>query len=120
MVLKHDCIRDTMLYLEEHMNRLGCYSSHDIELANYSQDDIDYTVEKLEEAGYLKINSRFMDGSILIQCITYNGHQFLDDIRDNKVWSKTKSILSNFSSTSINMVQNVATQVLSNLISKSI
>lgn len=120
MVLKHDCIRDTMLYLEEHMNRLGYYDSHDIKLASYSQDDIDYTVEKLDEAGYLKINSKHMSGNILIKCITYNGHQFLDDIRDNKVWSKTKSILSNFSSTSINMVQNIATQVISNIVSKSI
>ncbi len=120
MKLKQDCIRDTLLFLEKNMSRTGFFSSHSIQLDNFSTEDIDYTVEKLSEAGYLTLASIYCDGHILIRCITYDGHQFLDNIRDDKVWAKTKLVLSKFSSTSMSFVQEVASQVISNIISNSL
>ena len=50
--------------------------------------------------------------------LTWDGHKFLDTIRDNEFWSKTKQITSRFASVSISMIESIASQVISNLIAK--
>lgn len=50
--------------------------------------------------------------------LTYDGHKFLDNIRDDKVWKDTKTILSKFSSVSLSFVSSVASNVISQLIQK--
>ena len=53
--------------------------------------------QKLEEAGYIKCNnSRYISNSfpcIDICSVTYQGHQFLDNIRDDKIFNKTNRTL---------------------------
>lgn len=52
--------------------------------------------------------------------ITWQGHRFLDTVRDNKVWSDTKSVVSKFSSVSISMVETIASNVITQLINKQL
>lgn len=121
MKLIHDCIRDVMIDIEENLGLNRTVSSREIQIRNskYSHDDIYYTCQKLKEAGYLNVEF-FLDGYAGVESMTYSGHLFLDNIRDNKVWSTTKSILSKFTSTSIGIVENVASQVITNLIVASV
>ena len=122
MKLNHDCIRDILLFVEENVN----YNQHAdfsaVELKNYSRDEIIYSADKLLEAGFIDGNKISSLGatlpSIRITSITWTGHQFLDNIRDESIWKSTKSVLSHFSSVSLSMVGNVASQVLSAFISK--
>lgn len=119
MKLNHDCIRSVMLYLEENLKITSLIDTKDINLPDYSQEDIDYSVSKLIEANYLDGDiKRFLTGAHLINVnsITWEGHQFLDNIRDSKVWSNTKSKLSTFSSVSINIMSQVAVSVLTQMI----
>ena len=121
MKLNHDCIRAVLLYLEE---TLDC--EHHLDLTDFSVDDFSiedtrYSIMKLEEAGFISaIVARDIDGEISVDVfdITWEGHKFLDTIRDNQVWNSTKKILSKFSSSSISFVSNVASQVLTNLINQ--
>ena len=119
MKLNHDCIRDILLFVEENVN----YNQHAdfsaVELKNYSRDEIIYSADKLLEAGFIDGNKISSLGATLPSIrITSTGHQFLDNIRDESIWKSTKSVLSHFSSVSLSMVGNVASQVLSAFISK--
>jgi len=58
--------------------------------------------------------------SVRISSITYQGHQFLDNIRDDNVYTKTKSILSTFKSVSIEIFSETASKVITSLISKQL
>ncbi len=118
MKLIHDCVRDVLINVEENLELNRELNLKDLNLTKYEPKDIIYTCQKLVEANYIEMR-KTIDGNFYITNMTYNGHLFLDDIRDSKVWSKTKTIASRFSSVSLNMIGNIATQVISNLISSS-
>lgn len=90
------------------------------EIRDYAREDILYTADKLLEAGYLDGSRKNYIGSsspdIRITSITWSGHQFLDNIRDEGVWKNTKAVLSKFSSVSLSFVSSIASQVITSLI----
>lgn len=119
MKLNHDCVRELLLYLEENLDYDKSIGMFDLHLKDFSDEDVFYTVQKLSEAKYLKADIGFnVCGGYIgsVDCITWEGHKFLDTIRDNQVWSKTKQVLSKVSSASISFASTVASQVLTNLI----
>ncbi|OTN87558.1 hypothetical protein A5819_000004 [Enterococcus sp. 7E2_DIV0204] len=127
MKLNHDCIRDLMLSVEENLKIDEVLESSDLEsfafFSKYSEEDIVYTILKLSEAHYLKVETQYGDDTLqtlLITDVTWSGHQFLDTIRDNKVWKNTKSIVSKFSSVSVTLLKEVASTVLLEMIHKQI
>lgn len=123
MKLNQDCIRDLLLYLEESLKLNDYLSISNISLKNYSSEELLYTTDKLYEAGYLKCSRKVYDNTdlmIFVSSITYTGHQFLDNIRDDKVFAKTKSILSGFKSVSIEIISETASKVITNLINQQL
>lgn len=126
MKLNIECIRDLLLTIEEELVLEELLDATDIQdvkrMKKYNQDDITYTALKLKEAGYINFETTYggdhLFDTIAFTSITWNGHQYLDTIRDNEVWKKTKNIVSTFSSVSATMIENVASNVLTNLISK--
>ena len=116
MELKKDCVRDVLLYLEKNLNYNEEVFANKIELKKYSKEDIYYTCEKLSEAGFLnvKIDKFIMSETplIMIKSITYEGHQFLDNIRDENVWKETKNRLSIIKDVSLNVIGQVASAVI--------
>ncbi len=113
MKLIHDCVRDVMLDIENNLNLHETVTSTDIQerLNKYSHDDIYYTCQKLQEAGYLKVDF-FIDGSCCVESMTYNGHQFLDSIRDDGIWKEVKSKISKLASVSLPIIHQVASQAI--------
>ncbi|MCL1986764.1 MAG: DUF2513 domain-containing protein [Firmicutes bacterium] len=63
--------------------------------AGYTQNEIEYTCIKLSEAGYLEIKILNRMGqitpTIVILDITYNGHEFLNKIKNVDIWAETKT-----------------------------
>ena len=123
MRLNQDCIRTLLLYIEENLPYRGSLIINQLDLSPYSKEELLYTADKLIEAGYL--NSRFawnMQTShmIVVESLSYNGHKFLDTIRDDAVWSKTKNILSCFKSVSIEVISETASKVITNLINQQL
>lgn len=123
MKLNQDCVRDLLLYLEENLTLVDHLSVENISLKNYSRDELLYTADKLYEAGYINCIRKIYDTTdliILVSSITYEGHQFLDNIRDDKVFAKTKSILSKFKSVSIEIISETASKVIMNIINQQL
>ena len=131
MKLNYDCVRDVLLYLEKNLNFKNdvlfkkSFSTPDLK---YSHEDIIYTVLKLTEADFLFTSRRKPRYDALLPYppdvkvfdITYAGHEFLNTIRDNKIWNNVKKSLSTLTSYSfkilIDIASNIAIQkALSNL-----
>lgn len=47
-----------------------------------------------------------------VSFITYDGHVFLDTIRDNNIWNKTLKILSSIGATAPELIKDIATKFL--------
>jgi len=121
MKLNHECIRDVLLAIEDQpYNFNGAIEQ--LNLTKFSDEDVRYTVEKLVEAGYIQgINTSTLTRyDFIIRSLTFNGHGFLDNIRPQEAWDEAKSIVSKIGSASVEIVSNVAAQVITNLISKNI
>ena len=127
MKLNQDCIRDLLLYLEETLTLsstldIDCYSNKSF-ISKYNIDDLRYATMKLVEGNFINADIQtFVDIDtpyISINSITYNGHKLLDNIRDNKVWAKTKTALSKIESVSIDIISETASKVLVSLINSN-
>ncbi|MBM6762371.1 DUF2513 domain-containing protein [Ligilactobacillus agilis] len=128
MELNHDLVRCILLAIEASENITGINEDELLyyleKHGNYNdRNSIAYTVSKLKEAGFITGDIRWASNSpawIMAGNLTYDGHKFLDNIRDDKVWKDTKIILSKFSSVSLSFVSSVASNVISQLIQKQL
>ncbi|MCA1233286.1 DUF2513 domain-containing protein [Bacillus velezensis] len=119
MKLKHDCVRDILLTIED-IKEFNVFLPiqklmKQDKLINYSKDDICYTLFKLEEAGFINLQvASFQEGNfpLGITDMTYQGHEFLKNIRQSSVWSETKSLASKVGSTSLTILSVVAAGVV--------
>lgn len=120
MKLDHNCVRDLLLYIEKNLPYGYSLNINETVIDNYTSEELLYTSEKLIEADFLVGEIRtFVDTTIpniQIHSITWTGHQFLDNIRDDGVWKETKNIVGKFSSVSLGILSNVAAQVITTLI----
>lgn len=117
MKLNYDCVRDVMLYLEENLCFKEFLLSSDINL-NYTQEDIDYSIIKLEEANFIIIQdeSTLENTEIYIHDITFYGHKFIGEIQSDTIWDKTKSVSKDLGIQTINGITQIASSVISSLI----
>lgn len=103
MKLNPDCIRDVLLYLESELevdlekSNFKTVTLHKIKehfKFEYSEEDIWYTVYNLREIHFItgRINDAGNNKMYFceIENITWNGHQFLNNIRPKNVWDATK------------------------------
>ena len=126
MRLNPDCIRDILFYIEEnagYSEMIPFYTNlerFNIKLKNdYPADVILYHLELCEEYGYLTIYSHTM-GAINVKRLSVSGHEFLENIRQDTNWNKTKEVAKSAGSTSIEILSNVASNLITALISKKL
>lgn len=115
MKLNKDCIRDLLIYLEDNLSYTHRISTGSLSLKDYTRDELVYTVERLSEAGFINA-TKICDGPCAptyhIFSLSYNGHQFLDTIRDDKIWKNTKIAASKLASVSIPIFQEIASSLI--------
>ncbi len=120
MKLTPDCLRDTLLVLEEWLilNEELEFRFLDLEelcktsaLLRYSKQEIAYTLVLLEEAGFIKalINhaSDCVD-DLSVMRLTFQGHQFLDSIRPLPLWKKILSVSEKTGLTSVTALAEIS------------
>ena len=128
MELKHDCIRDVLIFCEKevildsnlswipvHLNSL-CKA-----LTQYSREDIAYTLYQLNEAGYIDSQIIEADNGILhiiVYRLTYSGHEFLDTIKSDNVWQKIKTSVASVGSASLPIIQALGSQYLTDYLTR--
>lgn len=129
MQLTNDLIRDTMICIESKLESFTDDSGRfnncprlfwkniyedDRLTSKYLIDDIKYCIIKLAEANLISISiiGRKDKISMLdIDSITWEGHMFLDSIRDEGLWSEIKSKIGNTAKVSISIISKVATEI---------
>ena len=126
MKLNHDCIIDVMIYIENNCiyeddsrgnrsihSRVFYEIIHDEKLSSrYTEDEIRYVVAQLYFEDMViatmtpeTLNFRQFD----VDSLSFKGHEFLDNIKDDTIWKKTKKFVGErLNSASLAIIGNVA------------
>lgn len=94
--LNYDCFRDVMLALEEHLTMDEWISYEKFssfkQTERYTESEIVYALIKLKEAGFIDSDNNWHDNAPhpIVSDITYEGHGFINNVRDSGVWSQAK------------------------------
>lgn len=120
MKIDLNCVRDTLLYLEEWLiltDELK-YKSLSLEeihqggdLLKYPLPQLAYTLTKMEEAGFILAQIGYSSGTIYtleVISLTYSGHQFLDTIRPESTWNKIHNICDKTGLKSVSAIMDIA------------
>lgn len=130
MKLNYDCVRDALLFIEsiDYINESesGIIEFEEVDISclytnlpEYKHEDIYYALFNLEQAGLINASSLDADSGVcdyVVNYITYSGHEFLEHIKPTTIWESTKSTLSKVGAISIDIITQVASNVLTNLL----
>lgn len=131
MRLNPDCIRAVLLEIEKQHTitqrhdgtmRKGSVSIYNLynALLSFSNEDIFYAVYNLDQAGYLCVSIQWLN-NVATECeinhITYEGHEFLDRIRDEKRWAAIQRGMSAVASYSLSAINALAEGAISGAVS---
>ena len=127
MTLNYDCIRDILLYLEDTLE----YTDNQIamtnkrltignianELSSYTKEDVQYTIEKLFEARYIRIVDIIHDKngyitSGYVDDITWDGFNFLNNIREKSIWEATKDGAKKVGAMSVSAISMISFEIV--------
>lgn len=89
-----ELVRKILFAIEEQHEDADIYN---LKIDGYTDKEVAYHCKLLHEAGFVsKYSSRFADDELyyfLIGSVTWNGCEFLDKIRADTVWNKTKAVV---------------------------
>lgn len=115
--MKRDMELVRVLLLRIEQDETCCLQSPNIEVDGYSSDEIGYNLNIMVNGGLLDARgSQAMRDKVpqfLITGITWCGHEFLDSIRNDSVWSHTKEALKPFGSASFDVIKSIAVAFIS-------
>lgn len=131
MILNYDCIRDIIKYCEKEivLDEEGVLSKINPDmlysaLPSFSKQDIDYSVKYMIEAdiidGYIPKYDNYDIPTFYISDITVNGYNFLEKIKNDTAWNKTKDISKQIGVHSIDVLTEIASSVITSLIASKI
>lgn len=122
MKLDTNCVRDVLLAIEE-LQRVFVNDDGDVEkealwindlyaaLPGYGREVVFYTLYNLEQAGYIDLTVQWISGCVnmcAINHMTYEGHEFLESIRDSRQWTSVKKGLAAVRNYSLSAISSVA------------
>lgn len=74
--------------LLEHLGATGAPSlARPIEITGFDDDSVDYHTSLCADAGYIEIESPFRDTPPVMLRLTWQGHDFLEKLRDHENWA---------------------------------
>lgn len=117
-----DCVRNILLAIEsmEYGKEIKI-SDLSKALPKYSTEELNYNCLKLYEARFIdcliaKDFSMVVGTVVSIKEITYNGHIFIGNIRNNKIWDKTKAVAKKLGTVSLHMVGSIAKEIFASIV----
>lgn len=123
MKMDIECIRNILLQVEENKFTLCRQHYKDVIsdeketlqfVKEYDYEKLFYHINLAEELGFIKCIH--CAGFSTVLDLTAQGHLFLADIREEKVWSKTKEISNQLGTYSLEGIKQIAINVASSLI----
>ncbi len=104
-----DLIRDLLLRIESDPTFDGVHwipFDKSYEFAGHSFEEVTYHVDLLFEARLIKGNDR--GDAPMIRGLTWEGHEFLDDIKDSGIWEKTKARVAVLPGVALSVIAEIA------------
>ena len=116
MRLNHDYIRNILLFIEENLNyKTPSFAEvlSDEYFVDYNQEELLYAMELLIREKYIQCTKEpyFVNGSLMsadIVGLTWNGYQFLDNVRNDTVWNAVKEKAKQYGQFSIKTLASAA------------
>lgn len=110
-----DLIRKILLAVEDGEHG---YAPHELTLAGYSEEQVNYHCYLLVQAGLAEgVDNTTMDStspSSAILNLTWQGHEFIASARSPNIWSQTKAVMHKVGDGSFQVWQSVLTDVVKN------
>lgn len=128
MKLNYDCMRSILLVLEKELTLNDDYSYSDLflndflespDLKKFDKNDISYNLYKLSEANYIvagQLHLSARNTAYWIRTITYEGHEFLENVRKDETWGKVKNIANKVGANSLSVIAQISSNVITQLI----
>ena len=129
MRLNNNCLRDILLYLESCdyyiLNENNDVESNGVlfekickENAQYSKPEIYYSLSNLEQAGFINMSKSSISNSLdcCVNFITFQGHEYQNQIKDEKNWSCRQHGLKSLSYLSMDAIHSIASGITSTAI----
>jgi hypothetical protein len=89
-----DLVRTILLKVEADLKFDGTMHparAAELGIEGHSEGEIAYNCAQLVEAGFLTGNTKMaIQGVVMVGKLTWEGHEFLDAVRDPDIWRKTK------------------------------
>ena len=124
MRLNPDCIRQILFEVEANTGYKEpmLFCPEIMEKMNFPEDVILYHVKQCELYGFFTHVTHYTNGDddVLIDDLTPKGHEFIQKIREDNVWNKTKSIAGSVGSFAISVISNIASNVIEKAILQKI
>ena len=94
MKLDKDLVREILLQVEASPEPMAMV---ELNIPDHSQEEIAYHVQILDEAGFIEALdlTTMADYDWRPRRLTYEGHEFLDTVRDAEAWRLTKETAKN-------------------------
>jgi DNA-binding transcriptional ArsR family regulator len=112
-----DLIREILLDVEKNAKYNEMYFP---KIIGYTDDEINYNIKLLLDAGLVEMykEPKTVFYHNFIRSITYKGHEFLDSIRVDNIWVKTrKTALEKTGTLTFEIIKTVSSQIIKSLIS---
>ena len=85
-------------------------------LADFDNDELIYHVNYCVEAGLLKKSDLSRGEQIFISDLTPKGHEFLNNIREPKIWTGVKGVAAKIGAKSLSAVAQIAANAIKEII----
>lgn len=106
-----DMIRQLLLRIEKDPQLDGHnwvhFSPNELGMNTRTEEDVGYNLTLLVEAGFV-LGKTGMETIPVVSKLTWQGHEFLDNIKNDDVWSKTKSRIGGLANVSLKIVAAIA------------
>jgi hypothetical protein len=84
------------------------YEPKDLGVPDKSDEEVGYHIGLLTDAGFIKGGPVGFELIPPVLQLTWDGHEFLDNIRDQDIWAKTKRRLMGLPSVGLRIVAQIA------------
>lgn len=122
MQLDPDCLRDILLLVEKKSSFEGMLSYSDFmnsDLVNkYDTGKIFYHIKQAAMSNLITKVTWTKDPDFFFSDLTPEGHKFINDIRNEQNWKKTKSMAKSIGSFSIDALKSIASGLVTATINK--
>lgn len=120
MRLNYDCIRDILIAIEETTTFDKGFefygNSHNSHLSKYQPEEILYHIKQLNFAGLLHDCKFMYDEDVIINDLSWEGHEFLNNIRNQDTWNKTKNLAKELGINSLKALSQISAKYVTQLV----